>query len=68
MIKELKTYVCDQTPKDDDIRQIIDIARRDHCCVKLIWLVKYSGNYTVVADENSTIEEVKEQIPKYYGV
>ena len=68
MIQEVKTYVCDQTPKDDDIRQIIDIARRDHCCVKLIWYEEYSGRYEVVADEISTIEEVKEQMTKYYPV
>lgn len=68
MIQEIKTYVCDTIPKDDDILKAIDIVRNEHILIKLQWYVEYSGTYHVVIAHDSTIESVKAQMPKIYPI
>ncbi len=68
MIQEMKIYVCDTVPTDDDISTSIDIARNEHILIKLLWYVEYSGTYHAVIAHDSTIESVKAQMPKIYPV
>lgn len=68
MIQELKTYLCDHTPKDDDILEAMKIVKNDNCVVKISWHIKYSGTYDVVIANDSTLESVKAQIPKIYPI
>lgn len=68
MIQELKTYICNTVPKDDDILKAIDIAKNEHVLIKLQWHVNYSGTYHVVISQDSTIESVREQMPKIYPI
>ena len=68
MIKEIKHYHCDDQPKDEDIRQGMEIAKANKCRVDIHWFVKYSGKYRIIVNEDSSFEDVKKQIPKYYGM
>jgi hypothetical protein len=68
MIQELKTYMCDHTPKDDDILEAMKIVKNDNCVVKILWNVKYSGTYDVLVANDSTLESVKAQLPKIYPI
>ena len=68
MIARLKTYLCNRTPEDDDILQAMEIVKHDHCFVKILWSIPYSGTYYVIVSFDSTLEYVKEQIPKIYGI
>lgn len=68
MIKEVRTYWCDGQPQDEDIQKGLDIAKTDKCIVNIRWTVHWSGVFTVSMNEESTVEEVKEQLPKGYPV
>lgn len=68
MIQELKTYICDHTPKDEDILEAMDIVKRDRCIVMIKWNVAYSGSYHVIVAFDFTLESVKEQLPKLYPI
>lgn len=68
MIQRRKTYACDGTPRDEDVLQAIEIAQRENCQIMLCWHVKWSGNYSVLVKPDSTLESVKEKIPRVYGI
>ena len=67
MIQEVKVYWCDH-PKDEDITEAMQIAKDNNCIVRLEWFVKYSGHYAARITPESTMEDVKKQIPKVYGI
>ena len=68
MIQELKTYICDQIPTDGDILGAIEIVRKGHFIMKLLWNVEHSGTYHAVISHDSTLESVKAQMPTIYPV
>lgn len=67
MIQELKIYLCDR-PHEDEIRQAMEISKRDNCIIELRWFVEYSGWYKALVEPGSTIQDVEKQIPKMYGI
>ena len=67
-MREFKRYYNETPPKDNELTQILDIAKTEDCYVELTWFVPYSGWYKVIAHPNSTIEELQERVPKMYGV
>lgn len=69
MIQELKTYLCGEgTPTDADIQEAIDIVKRDGTVIKLMWNIRHSGTYSAFVAGNSTIESVRAQMPRVYGM
>ncbi len=68
MITEIKPYLCDRVPSDGDIQQAIKIATDNKCLVELNWVVLYSGRYRVTISESDTLESVRDNMPKYYGI
>ena len=64
----LKTYVCECTPKDEEITSAIETAKREDCFVRLEWFVKYNGWHNIMLDKNSDIETTKSKLPKCYGM
>ena len=68
MIQEVRTYICDGTPSDEDIKEAISIVQREGVVIRLQWHVKYSGTYFATVAYDSTLESVKAQIPKVYGM
>ena len=70
MISEVKRYMCpfDTTPKDDDIEKCIELAKQNDCVIELFWRMKWSGNYSRYIYPESTFDEIKESLPKIYGV
>lgn len=70
MIKEVKLFRCEYNtdPDDEDLAKAIEIAKENHCFVKIEWTMKWSGSYSLVADEDDTIEDLKRHIPKIYGM
>jgi hypothetical protein len=67
MIQECKTYLCDY-PKDEDILEAMEIVKRDNCVIKLQWNIPHSGTYFAIVAHDSTLESVKKQIPRVYGI
>jgi hypothetical protein len=67
MITEIKHYYCDNTPSDMDILEGMNIAKEKQCRVTIHWFA-WGWEYTVTIDENSSLDEVKEQMPKVYGM
>lgn len=70
MIKEVKIYQCefDKVPTDSDLEECISIAKEHKCIVQLEWCLKWAGHYHIQIDENTTLEEAKNKLPKEYGV
>jgi len=67
MITEIKHYYCDKIPSNMDILEGIDIAKEKQCRVTIHWFV-LGWEYIATIDENSSIDDVKKQIPKVYGM
>ena len=68
-MKLIKEYMCDnRTPTDKEIEEAVNIATTEDCVVKLFWVHPYSGEYRAYIKPNTTIEEVKENLPKCYAV
>ena len=67
MIQEVKTYICEY-PSDEEIQEALNIVKRDNIIIKLQWHVKHSGTYHAIIASDSTIESVKKQIPRVYGI
>lgn len=67
MIQECKVYLC-EGPTDEEILEALDIVKRDHCIIKLQWYVRHRGIYHAIVTFDSTLESVKAQIPKVYGI
>ena len=44
-------------PSDDEIHEGIEIAKRDHCVVRINYFIPYSGSFFLDIDEHSTFEE-----------
>ena len=68
MIQELKTYMCNHIPNDDDILEAMRIVKINDCVVRILWTVMYSGTYDVLIAQDSTLDSVKAQLPKVYPV
>ena len=68
MIEELKTYICDRIPTDDDILQAMVIVKKERVVIKLMWNVLYSGTYHVSIAHDSSLESVKAQMQTIYPV
>ena len=68
MIQECRIYVCDGIPLDEDIFKAIEIVQQNKCLIRLEWFVPYSGHYHAMVALDSTLESVKKQIPRVYGI
>ena len=71
MLAEVKEYRCvprGYTPTNDDIIEAIKIAKDTNCIVKISWFVNYNGEYARFIYPESTFEEIKETLPKIYGM
>ena len=70
MITEVKLYQSDfdTVPNDEDLLKCIEIAKKNDCMVQLKWCLKWSGNYYITATKDSTLESLKERMPKTYGL
>lgn len=67
-MKKLIAYICDSTPKDEEIMSAIEIAKREDCFVRLEWFVKYNGWHSIIIDKDSFFETVRNKLPKCYGI
>lgn len=65
MIQEVRTYLCDDTPSDEDIKEAISIVQREGFIIRLH--IRYSGAYFATVTCDSTLESVKAQMPRVYG-
>ena len=70
MITEVKEFMCpfDCTPSDNDIMLSIEIAKKENCIVRLSWLLKWSGKFERFIYPESTLEDIKNTLPKIYGI
>ena len=70
MLTEVKTFKCDfdHTPSDDDILECIELAKKYDCVIELTWCLKWSGHYSRYVYKDSTLESVKDTLPKIYGM
>lgn len=67
MITEIKHYYCDDTPSNMDILEGMNIAKEKQCRVTIHWFV-FGWEYSATIDENSSLDDVKKQMPTVYGL
>lgn len=67
MIKELKTYYCEDVPTDDDLKEGISIARTQDCLVSIVWAV-YHSSYRVLIQPTDSLANIRDKMPKVYGL
>lgn len=68
-MKQIKEYLCDNgTPSDTEIMECLEIVKNEDCIVKLIWFFPYNGWHKRYIKKDMTFEEVKDSLPKVYGV
>ena len=68
MMKEIKHYFCDSIPQDEDLLKCIEIAKKEECLIDLMWFVEYNGKHNIIINQNSTLNDLKNELPKYYGL
>ena len=74
MIKQIKEYfvVGRNTPEKEDIAEAIDIAKNNHCIVRIRWTIVYSGysgSYKRYIYEDDDVDDVYEnRIPHVYSI
>ena len=68
-MKYIKEYLCDKRrPTDGEIRECLEIVKKEDCIVKLTWFVRYNGWHNLLIKNGMTFEECKDKLPKIYGV
>lgn len=67
MIKELRTYYSEDVPTDEDLQEAIKISRTTDCLVSLVWAV-YHSSYRVLIQATDSLSDVKNKMPKVYGL
>ena len=68
-MKLIKEYQCDScTPTDDEICECLEIAKAEHCIVRLNWFYSCSGDYSICITEDMTLNECQDELPSVYGV
>lgn len=67
MIAEIKHYYCDNIPSDTGILEGMNIAKEKQFRVMIHWFA-FGGEYTVTIDKNSSLDDVKKQMPRVYGM
>jgi len=65
-LKEYKTLFA--TPLDEEIREGIEIAKRDNCIVRISFFVPYHGNNYLDIEPESTFEECYNRVHATYPV
>lgn len=55
-------------PSDDEIRESIEIARREECIVRIDYFVPYSGQYHLDIDPESTFDGCYACVHRSYPV
>ncbi len=68
MLTEVKEYMCDTAPKDDDLLVAMSFAKAYHCIIKITWVMKWSGRYSVLVNKEDSLEDIKSRLPKLYGL
>lgn len=70
MITEVKTYTTEfnESPSDNDIKECIELAKKYNCVINLVWTLKWSGHFSHYIHPNSTFEDIKNTMPRCYGL
>ena len=70
MITEVKTYATEfnESPSDNDIKECIELAKQYNCVINLVWTLKWSGHFSRYIHPNSTFEDIKNTMPRCYGM
>ena len=68
MLTEIKYFRCDGHPQKEDIEEALKIAKKYHCFVKIEWFIQYSGIQSRIFDENATLDDILNGLPKIYGI
>ena len=67
MLKELKMFVTDGIPTEDDVREALSYAKKNDCRVKITYTV-FGWPYNWTIDSADIFEEVWEKRIKVYGM
>ena len=68
-MKLVKEYLCDKrTPSDEEIQACIRLVKLTDCVIKLKWYFPYNGWHERYIKKGMTFEEIKNSLPKSYGV
>ena len=67
MLKKKETYICDTIPDDEDIEKGMEIAKENDVIVEIRWHVSYWW-YNVLIRSDSEFDDIKNKIPRIYGI
>ena len=62
MVRVLEYKTAFVTPSDDEILEGIEIAKAEHCVVRIVYFAPYYGYHSLDIDAASTLEECKTRI------
>ena len=68
MMRPIKEYWCDNSPKYEDIINAHSVCCTIDCVIILRWFVKYNGHHKLIIKKEDNIEDLWNQVPKIYGV
>lgn len=68
-MKLVKEYLCDnRTPSDEEIKECLEIVNKENCVVKLKWYFPFNGWHERIIQSDMSFAEIKDSLPKRYGV
>lgn len=67
MLKELKMFVTDGIPTEDDVKEALSYAKKNDCWVRIVYTA-FGWPYKWTIDPADTFEEVWENRRKVYGL
>lgn len=66
MLTEIKHYMCDRKPEDQDLIDAMIIARDKKCIVRIMWNERGYGQLHININENTSLTEAKRKVWKKY--
>ena len=67
MLKKKETYICNTIPHDEDIEKGMEIAKENDVVVEIRWQVSYWW-YNLFICSDSEFDDIKNKIPRIYGI
>lgn len=62
------TTEFNKCPSDEDILECIEMAKLENCIIQLNWTLQWSGPYCRYIYPENTLEQIKDSLPKIYGI
>lgn len=58
----IKNFYCNSTPKEEELKEALQIATDENCVVCLKWFVKYNSWFDRYIHKDTDIEEMNNRL------